>query len=86
MGGSHRAVDRGVRQPSDREEALQKFRLAIDGDPLLLTVELTKSLHHASRNLGVESGAQLLASQFIKSVPVTVSQQLNLVNTSQPMC
>ncbi|VDP43302.1 unnamed protein product [Schistosoma mattheei] len=55
MGGSHRAVDRGVRQSSDRKEALQKFRLAIDGDPLVLTVELTRSLHRASRNLVAEN-------------------------------
>ena len=40
--------------PVDREEALQKFRVAklpIDGDPLVLAVELTKLLRRALPNL-----------------------------------
>ena len=74
--------------PVDREEALQKFRVAklpIDGDPLVLAVELTKLLRRALPNLDEESEAQLLASQFIESVPVAVSQQLRLVHAAQPM-
>ncbi|CAH8499614.1 unnamed protein product [Schistosoma margrebowiei] len=74
--------------PVDREEALQKFRLArlpVDGDPLVLAVELTRLLRRALPNLDEESEAQLLASQFIESVPATISQQLKLVNAAQPM-
>ncbi|VDP50392.1 unnamed protein product [Schistosoma margrebowiei] len=74
--------------PVDREEALQKFRLArlpVDGDPLVLAVELTRLLRRALPNLDEESEAQLLASQFIESVPATISQQLKLVDAAQPM-
>ncbi|VDP36185.1 unnamed protein product [Schistosoma margrebowiei] len=74
--------------PVDREEALQKFRLArlpVDVDPPVLAVELTRLLRRALPNLDEESEAQLLASQFIESVPATISQQLKLVNAAQPM-
>ncbi|CAH8664376.1 unnamed protein product [Schistosoma haematobium] len=74
--------------PVGREDALQKFRLArlpVDGDPLVLAVELTRLLRRALPSLDEESEAQLLASQFIESVPATVSQQLKLVNAAQPM-
>ncbi|VDP52583.1 unnamed protein product [Schistosoma margrebowiei] len=72
----------------DREETLQKFRLArlpADVDPLMLAVELTRLLSRALPNLDEESEPQLLASQFIESVPATLSQQLKLLNAVQPM-
>ncbi|CAH8287621.1 unnamed protein product, partial [Schistosoma turkestanicum] len=74
--------------PADRQDALQKFRearLSVDGDPLVLAVELTRLLRRGLPNLDEESQAQLLASQFIESVPAEVGQQLRLVNAAQPM-
>ncbi|VDO95560.1 unnamed protein product [Schistosoma mattheei] len=72
--------------PVDREEVLQKFRLArlpVDGDPLVLWS--LPNCYAVRCRLSEESEAHLLASQFIESVPATVSQQLKLVNAAQPM-
>ncbi|CAH8823504.1 unnamed protein product, partial [Trichobilharzia szidati] len=73
---------------TDRQLAMQQFRstrLGPDGDPLVLAVKLTNLLRRALPTLDKESEEQLLSSQFIESVPDHISQQLKLVNATQPM-
>ena len=72
----------------DRERTLQHFRitkLGVDGDPLVLALNLGNLFRLSLATLDEDSVAQLLASQFIESVSEHISQQLHLIQAVQPM-